>query len=109
MVDFPVDDSAITPKKASKHLAILLRLGIFAFAGVIIITMFTSGDGIKIPEIQCNDFVVGHTPNMLPLLGVGGSSPIYEPRYQIVVRNIAIPLPVNLTKIFMKGNRCGQP
>jgi hypothetical protein len=41
VVDFPVDDGSITPKNASERLAILLRLGIFAFAGVIIITMFT--------------------------------------------------------------------
>jgi hypothetical protein len=110
VVDFPVDDGAIAPKKASKHLAILLCLGIFTFAGVIIITMFTLEGGIKLPEIiECNDVVVGHTPNMLPLLGAGGSSPIYEPRYQIVVRNIGVPLPVSLTKKFIKGSRCGQP
>jgi hypothetical protein len=109
VVDFPIDDDIITPKKASKHLAILLRLGMFAFAGVIIITMFPSEGGIKIPEIQCNDVVVGYTANMLSLLGSGGGSPIYEARYQIVVRNTAIPLPVSLTKLFLKGSRCGQP
>jgi hypothetical protein len=109
VVDFPVDDGAITPRQASKRLAILLRLGILAFAGVVIIPLFILSGGLKIPELTCNDIIVGHTPNMLPLLGVGGSSPIYEPRYQIVIRDIHIPLPPTLTKMFMKGSRCGQP
>jgi hypothetical protein len=109
VVDFPVDDGPIAPRQASKRLAILLRLGILAFAGVLIITMFTSGGGIKIPEMECTDVVVGHTPNFLPLLGVGGSRPLYEPRYQIVIRDIPILLPPTLTKMFMKGSRCGQP
>jgi hypothetical protein len=107
VVDFPVDDGAITPKQASKRLAILLRLGIFAFAGIVIITLFTSGGGIKIPEIECSDVIVGHNSGLL-LLGVGGG-PIYEPRYQIVIRDSHIPLPPVLTKIFVKGSRCGQP
>lgn len=109
MVDFPVDDGAITPRQASKRLVFLLRLGIFAFVGVLIIPFFIVGGRFKIPELTCNDVIVGHTPDLLPLLGVGGSSPIYEPRYQIVIRDIPIPLPPTLTKMFMQGSRCGQP
>ena len=104
MVDFPVDDGAITPRQASKRLAIWLRLGILAFAGVIIIPLFILGGGLKIPELTCTDVIVG---NNLMLMGVGG--PIYEPRYQIVIRDIPILLPPRLTKMFMKGSRCGQP
>ena len=104
MVDFPVDDGAITPKQASKRLAVLLRLGILAFVGVIIVPIFIVGGRFKIPELTCNEVIVG---NNLLLLGVGG--PIYEPRYQIVIRDIHIPLRPTLTKMFMKGSRCGQP
>ena len=103
MVDFPVDDGAITPRQASKRLAVLLRLGILAFVGVIIVPIFIVGGRFKIPELTCNEVIVG---NNLLLLGVGG--PIYEPRYQIVIRDIHIPLPPTLTKMFMKGSRCGQ-
>ena len=103
MVDFPVDDGAITPKQASKRLAVLLRLGILAFVGVIIVPIFIVGGHFKIPELTCNEVIVG---NNLLLLGVGG--PIYEPRYQIMIRDIHIPLPPTLTKMFMKGSRCGQ-
>jgi hypothetical protein len=109
VVDFPVDDGAITPRQASKRLAIWLWLGLCAFAGVVIIPLFIAGGGFKLPELTCNDVIVGHTPDMLMLLGVGGSSPIYEPRYQIVIRDIPIPVPPTLTKMFMKGSRCGQP
>jgi hypothetical protein len=107
VVDFPVDDGVMTPRQASRRLAILLRRGIFAFAGVIIIMMFTSSGGIKIPEIECSNVIVGHNSG-LTLLGVGGGA-IYEPRYQIVIRDIHIPLPPTLIKMFTKGNRCGQP
>ena len=103
MVDFPVDDGAITPRQASKRLAIWLRLGILAFAGVIIIPLFILGGGLKIPELTCTDVIVG---NNLMLMGVGG--PIYEPRYQIVIRGMPVLLPPPLTKMFMKGSRCGQ-
>jgi len=104
VVDFPVDDGAITPRQASKRLAVLLRLGILAFVGVIIVPIFIVGGRFKIPELTCNEVIVG---NNLLLLGVGG--PIYEPRYQIVIRDIHIPFPPTLTKMFMKGSRCGQP
>jgi hypothetical protein len=109
VVDFPVDDGSIAPSQASKRLALLFRLGIFAFVGVLIIPLFVSGGGIKIPELQCDDVIVGHRPNMMALLGVGGGGLIYEPRYQIVIRDIPILLPSTLTKMFMKGSRCGQP
>jgi hypothetical protein len=104
VVDFPADDGPITPRQASKHLAILLRLGIFAFAGVLILPIFIVGGRFKIPELTCNEVIVGDN---LMLMGVGG--PIYEPRYQIMIRDIEIPLPPRLTKMFMKGSRCGQP
>lgn len=104
VVDFPVDDDAITPGQASKRLALLLRLGIFAFVAVMIIPIFIVGSRFKIPELTCNEVIVG---NNLLLLGVGG--PIYEPRYQIVIRDIHIPLPPTVTKMFVKGSRCGQP
>jgi hypothetical protein len=107
VVDFPVDDAVITSRQASERLAIWLRLGIFAFVGVIIIPLFILGGHLKIPDIQCSNVIVGYTPNMMTLLGAGGSSPIYEPRYQIVIRDLAIPLPAGLTKIFVKGSRCG--
>jgi hypothetical protein len=103
VVDFPVD-GAITPRQASKLLGLLWRLGIFAFVGVIIIPLFIVGGRFKMPELTCNEVVVG---NNLMMMGVGG--PIYEPRYQIVIRNIQIPLPPTLTKMFLKGSRCGQP
>jgi hypothetical protein len=105
VVDFPVDDAAIRPRQATKRLAIWLRLGIFAFVGVIII-IFTDGSGrIKIPEIQCQDVVV---QSSLIMLGIPVGE-ITEPRYQLLVKYIPIPLPVTLTKMFMKGSRCGQP
>jgi len=107
VVDFPVDAGAITPKQASKRLAILLRLGLFAFAAVIIITMFTSAGGVKIPAIECSNVIVGHNSG-LTLLGVAGG-PIYEARYEIMIRDIHIPVPPALTKMVVKGSRCDQP
>jgi hypothetical protein len=108
LIAFPADDYANTPAKASKRLALLPRLGLFAFVAVPIIPLFIVGGRLKIPELTCNDVVVGHTPNLLPLLGVGGSGPIYEARYQIVIRDMPTPLPPALTKMFVKGSRCGQ-
>jgi hypothetical protein len=102
VVDFPIDHGAITPKQASKRLAILLRLGIFAFVGVVIITLFTAGGRFTLPTIECNEVVVS---TLIPL-GIPAS--ITQPRYQIVIRDIHIPLPFALTKMVMKGNRCGQ-
>jgi hypothetical protein len=107
VVDFPVDDGAITPRQASKRLALLLRLSIFAFVGVVIIPLFIVGGRFKIPELTCTELIVGHDSGLL-LMGVGGG-PIYEPRYQVVIRDIQIPLPPALTKMFMRGSRCGQP
>jgi hypothetical protein len=109
VVDFPAADGAITPQQASKFLAILLRFRLFAFVGVIIIG-FTTGGGIKLPEIGCDEVVVGHKPSMLPLLGVGGpGGAIYEARYQITIRDVRIPVPYVITKWFTNGLRCGQP
>jgi hypothetical protein len=104
VVDFPVDDAAITPRQASKRLALLLWLGI-AFVGMIILPIFIVDGRLKIPELTCTEVIVGHNSGLL-LMGVGGG-PIYEPRYQIVIREIPIPLPPALTKMFMKGSRCG--
>ena len=107
MVDLPVETSAVTPEKASARLAILLFLGLLSLAGVVIITMPISKGGWKLPDIECNDTIVGHTPNTLLLLGVGGSRPIYEAKYAIAIRDIRIPLPAALVRIFVKGSRCG--
>jgi hypothetical protein len=83
VVDLPVEARVVTPKQASKRLATLLLLGLLSFVGVIIITMRVSNGGLRLPEIECNDIVVGHTPNMLLLLHVGGSRPIYETKYEL--------------------------
>ena len=104
-----MSDGAITPQQASKFLAILLRLCLFAFVGVIIIG-FTTGGGIKLPEIGCDEVVVGHKPSMLLLMDVGGGgAAIYEARYQISIRDVRIPVPYFITKWFTNGLRCGQP
>jgi hypothetical protein len=108
MVDLQIEASAITPRKASRRLAILLLLGILSFVGVIIITAPITRGGLKLPDIECSDIVVGHTPNTLLLLGVGGSRPIYEPKYEIVIRDIHIPLPTALIRIFVQGSRCNS-
>jgi hypothetical protein len=105
VVDFPVDGGANYAKAASKRLAIWLRLGVFAFAGVIIIPLFILGRQFNVPEIECSDVVV--QSSLIPLgIPVGEIS---EPQYQIVVCDISIRLPPTLTKMFMKGSRCGQP
>jgi hypothetical protein len=108
VVDIGVEDSTVRPKKASAMLAILLLLGLLTFAGVVIITIPISAGGLKLPEVECSDIVVGHTTSMLLLLGVDGSHPIYEPKYEIVIRDFHIPLPPALMRIFVKGSRCGQ-
>ena len=61
--------------------------------------MSKSGD---LPDVQCKNVVVGHTPNMLMMMGVGSSHPIYEPKYEIVIKDIHIPLPAALMKIFVQ-------
>ena len=106
MVDIPANDRPVTPTKASRRLAILLRRGLLIFAGVIIIMMSVS-KGVKLPDIECSDVIVGHTPDNLSLMGVGGSSPIYESRYEFVIMDIHVPLPSELTRKFWKSNRCG--
>jgi hypothetical protein len=64
-----------------------------------------SNGGFNLPDIECSDIIVGHT-SLLPL-GIPASSPIFEAKYEIVIRNIHITLPAALTRIFVKGSRCG--
>jgi hypothetical protein len=107
VVDLGVEDNAaVRPKRASAMLSILLLLGLLTFAGVVIITIPISRGGFKLPDVECSDIVVGHT-SLLPLR-IPGSSPIYEPKYEIVIKNFHIPLPPALMRIFVKGGRCGQ-
>jgi hypothetical protein len=107
VVDLPLEPRAVTPQTASRRMAILLFRGLLVFVGVVIITMTVSKGGLKLPDIECNDIVVGHTPNMMMLMGVGSSHPVYEPKYEIVIRDFHVPLPTALVRIFVQGSRCG--
>jgi hypothetical protein len=108
VVDLGVEESAVRPNKASARLAILLLLGLLTFAGVVIIIMPISQGGLKLPDVECSDIVVARTPNRTSLMDVGGSNPIYDARYEIVIKNFHIPLPRASIRIFVKGSRCGQ-
>jgi hypothetical protein len=107
VVDLPVEARAVPPKTASARLAILLFLGLLVFVGVVIITMRTSKGGGELLGIECNDTIVGYAGGSMLLMGVGGRHPIYEPKYEIVIREFHIPLPAALVRIFVQGSRCG--
>jgi hypothetical protein len=99
--------SPVAPNTASTRLAILLMLGLLSLVGVVIITMSVSKGGLNLPDIECKTIIVGHSPGGMMMRGAGGPQPIYEPKYEIVIRDVHIPLPTVLVRMFVAiGNRC---
>jgi hypothetical protein len=101
VVDLPLEPRATPPKTALMRLVVLLFLGLLIFVAVIAIPMTKSKSG-DLPDVECNIVVVGHTPDMRMLMGVGSSHPILRPMYEFVIKNvIRVPLPAALMSMFM--------
>jgi hypothetical protein len=66
-----------------------------------------SKGGGELLDIECSNVIIGHTANMRMLMGVGSSRPIYETKYETVIRDFHIPLPAALGRLLVDGSRCG--